>query len=87
MANCVTCDAICERAGQHRVKTDCISYVPKVYPKFRTNYDCIVSKSPEDLVEYIRVWFPEACPPGRCPGEDYCYKCWLDWLKQEAQDD
>ena len=29
MANCVTCKARCEYAGQHRVKTDCISYIPK----------------------------------------------------------
>ena len=28
MANCVTCKARCENAGQHRVKTDCISYTP-----------------------------------------------------------
>lgn len=49
-----------------------------------TNGDLIRQMTDEDLAEYIRVFFPEVCPPGNCPGEDCCYKCWLDWLKQEA---
>lgn len=40
----------------------------------------------EELAEYIRVFFPEICPPGKCPGEDYCYKCWLDWLKSPVEE-
>lgn len=51
-----------------------------------TNADKIRQMTDEDLAEYIRVFFPEVCPPGNCPGEDYCYKCWLDWLKQEVRD-
>lgn len=56
----------------------------KPYAGKRTNYDLLISKTPEELAEYIRVFFPEVCHPGKCPGEDYCYKCWLDWLKNPA---
>lgn len=52
-----------------------------------TNYDLLISKTPEELAEYIRVFFPEVCPPGNCPGEDSCYKCWLDWLKSPVEVD
>lgn len=52
-----------------------------------TNGNRIRQMTNKDLAEYIRVFFPEVCPPGNCPGEDSCYKCWLDWLKQEAEDD
>lgn len=34
MANCVTCKARCENAGQHIVNTDCVSYVSE---RARTN--------------------------------------------------
>ena len=92
MANCVTCDASCERAGPHRVKTDCISYVPKVYPKPRTNYDSIVSKSPEDLAKWLSFLAPcchcEAVPEERNQviHPHNCYEKWLEWLKQEVQE-
>lgn len=90
MANCVTCDAICERAGQHHVKTGCISYVPKVYPKPRTNYDSIVSKSPENLA----VLISENIDCGVCENmfglrpcsERCCLDFWFDWLKQDVQE-
>lgn len=52
-----------------------------------TNADRIRAMTDEELTEYIRVFFPEVCPPGNCPGEDYCYNCWLDWLKQEVEDE
>lgn len=94
MANCITCKARCENAGQHRVKTDCISYMPKDYPKPTTNYDRIKSKTPEELADYLIQY--GACPPERmypdsCPNCDrvtpkVCYDCWLDWLKQEAEE-
>lgn len=28
-----------------------------------------------------------ACPPCICPEYKDCYKCWLDWLKQEVKSD
>ena len=94
MVNCVTCDAICERAGQHRVNTDCVSYVPKVYTKSRTNYDNIISKSPEELADYLAERSAAPNCTGKCHkdyevyGElrTFCHNCWLEWLKQEAQD-
>ena len=58
-------------------------FKPKKPP---SNADRIRAMMDEELAEYIRVFFPEVCPPGKCPGEDYCYKCWLDWLKEEAID-
>lgn len=64
-------------------------------PKPSTNYDRIISKSLEELAEYLA---PCACPPIRfnkntgdivCPenkepSASDCKTCWLDWLKQEA---
>lgn len=80
MANCVTCDAICERAGQHHVKTDCISYVPKVYPKPRTNIDRIRAMDIDHLIE----WYCLGRPCGTCPYGGV--ECGLrDWLNAEAE--
>ena len=51
-----------------------------------SNYDRIISKSPEELSEFC-IWM---CPPGynenfACEVErERCYNCWFDWLKQEA---
>ena len=60
-----------------------------------TNYNRIVSKSPEELAEFLIQ--DGRCPPERmypdsCPNCDRitpksCYDCWLDWLKQEATDE
>lgn len=61
------------------------------YPKPRkpqTNADRIRAMSDEELAEYmgdVKTW-------GGCPNhgarncQEDCYKCWLDWLRQEAQD-
>lgn len=95
MANCATCKANCERAGQHRVKTDCVSYVPKDYPKPRTNYDSIVSKSPEELADYLAERSVAPNCIGKCHNDyevygelrTFCHNCWLDWLEQEVEDD
>lgn len=60
-----------------------------------TNYDRIVSKSPEELAKFIEFvsagcdyMFPD-CPAHEsckrvCDQNDACRKGWLDWLKQEA---
>ena len=54
--------------------------------KPQTNADRIRAMSDEELAEYIRAFFWEVCPPIKCPGEDYCYKCWLDWLKSPVEE-
>lgn len=73
MANCVTCKADCISAGQHRVHTDCISYVPKDYPKPITNADRIRAMTDEELAEFL-LWVEwNTVKP-----------YWSDWLKQEV---
>ena len=52
--------------------------------KPQTNYDILISKTPEELAE----WFgTHACcmrDPFFCTKPGGCKKCWLEWLKQEA---
>ena len=63
-------------------------------PKPKTNYDRIISKSPEELAEFLIQdgdCPPERMYPNSCPNCDRvtpksCYDCWLDWLKQEAKE-
>ena len=90
MANCVTCRALCRWAGQHYV-ANCIGYVPNNYQKPITKADSIRAMSDEQLAE----WFHNnttICPPGlkmkECTkGVKYCLNCWLDWLRQEAEEE
>lgn len=69
------------------MERDCPFYKP------RTNYDCIVSKTPEELAKFMGEL--PCCPPGAdvkelcypmdsCEGTDLQVQCWLDWLKKEA---
>jgi len=86
MANCVTCKARCDNAGQHRVKTDCVSYISKDYPKPLTNADRIRAMTDEGLAKFLMrtgACFHDDCD--YCNGKD-CDECWLDWLKQEAKE-
>ena len=79
MANCVTCKARCENAGQHRVKTDCISYIPKDYPKTKTNGERLRAMTDEELAEFIST-------QARTFGEEYeGYMSALDWLEQDVE--
>ena len=57
-----------------------------------TNYDRIISKTPEELA----VICEDGCPPQHeCPPmkseeagrRSYCQKCWLDWLKSPVEVD
>lgn len=55
-----------------------------------TNADRIHAMTDEELAEFESERM--CCPPGKpgC-GEnnltcDSCYQCWLDWLKQEAEE-
>lgn len=59
------------------------------YAKPRTNYDCLISKSPEEIAEYItRIrdsFMCVLCNENGCINPDVsCVECWLDYLKQEA---
>lgn len=83
MANCVTCKAKCENAGKHRVTAYCISYVPKDYPKPQTNADRIRAMTDEELAKKISKLESFVLTYG---GEWSADK-WLDWLRQEADND
>lgn len=54
-----------------------------------TNADRIRAMSDEELVQHI--WNKFGCPDGRnyitcwCMGS--CKDCWLDWLRQQAEED
>lgn len=59
------------------------------YPKPRkkqTNGDRIRAMTDEELAMLLNP----TCPTGECPDNlpwdqaHDCYKCWLDWLKQEV---
>lgn len=60
-------------------------------PLVLTNYDRLISKTPEELAEWMcKAQFREGefCPPKRgwqyCLMADGCHECWLDWLKSPA---
>ena len=86
MANCVTCKARCIYAGQHCVSTDCISHVPK---EPITKADSIRAMSDEQLAEFLKNVRLEKgdCPTDMSKCKNNCYDCWLDWLRQEADNE
>jgi hypothetical protein len=62
-----------------------------------TNADKIRAMSDEELAEFFTPFYYDGpkfyCPAqadvgeGECAVRNDCRKCWLDWLKEEAQDD
>ena len=54
-----------------------------------TNYDCLVSKTPEELAKWLRNVITECsrCPCNETPGlcEKPCKECLFDWLKSPAE--
>lgn len=63
-------------------------YAPTTKP-IVTNYDRIISKTPEELAKWL--WFKVGkCPPFHvCPSQSIpceAKDCWLDWLRQEAEE-
>jgi hypothetical protein len=78
--------------GGNPVKCDFYEEVREKYIH-RTNYDCLISKTPEELAEWvdrIRMYCAnDLCGRG-CPLEEICYSRadaptkTLDWLKEEA---
>ena len=79
--NCKNCKKQgCSLAGKsHEMSFECKAYVGK------TNADRIRSMSDEELASKLASF---RCPFDSCfpEGGENCKKCWLDWLKQEAQD-
>ena len=63
-----------------------------VCPEIKTNGDRIRAMSDEELVDYL---IENDCPVDECKYEDEygnvsrskCRYCWLEWLREEAQDD
>lgn len=79
--NCKNCTDDCHCKGKN-ITPICLSFKPAKI----THADRFRSMSDEKLAEYIHVFSPGICPPVNCRGEDCCYECWLDWLRQEATD-
>jgi hypothetical protein len=80
---CVRCKGNCGLIGITGMWA-CKGFIPM------TNYDRIISKTPEELAEWLYVLNDEhcdsVCPPSdpACPSHENCVECWLDWLRQEA---
>ena len=57
-------------------------------PKPVTNYDRLISKSPEELAEFIGCDPMHDICPNNCheDPERPCTVCILEWLKREAED-
>lgn len=81
----------CKNTGK-QICTVCCTYqggVPDRWePKPLTNYDRFVRKTLEEMAEFIEkltkgLIVPPGCPKAGCKSE-YCQKCWIDYLKQEA---
>lgn len=59
-----------------------------------SNYDRIISKSPEELAEWIETIADcalcqlkgKSCKGGRFESRASCKQCWLKWLREEATD-
>lgn len=92
------CDKLCgnKTASGYCATTVCINpqysnigtaqYVQGVQKRTVTNYDRLVSKTPEEMAPWFNSYF--TCPPKTtCPKDEAsCEKCWLDWLKEEAEE-
>lgn len=76
---CMNCaDKSCY--GYDRTVTECEDFQPM------TNYDRLISKTPEEMAKYIACVLQyregDVCPPThKCAVDKSCEKCWLDWLK------
>ena len=88
--NCKTCAGPCCLKGSNH-EGDCEGYTPM------SHYDKIRSMSIEEMVGYFRNHV-SMCPDLEenetvCKGANFtandkmCQKCWLGWLRQEADHD
>lgn len=94
MRICPKCGGIAEYDSYHHAhvctRSDCDYWEPKK----PTNYERLISKSPEEMAEWI-----ESLESPKCPTEEmyetcskphrngwHCNGCWLNWLKSEAEE-
>lgn len=78
--------AKCLNCSHYFRREDFPMYVLDMVKKPITNYDRLVSKSPEELAEWLGD--KDTCPPGECAhmyDNVDCPECWLNWLKKEVK--
>ena len=84
MPNCKNCKANFSRRGTHYVPdADRACYMPM------TNADKYFrNATDEQIAKFFEHGDEAGChyQKGGCPVGISCRKCWLDWLKQEAED-
>ena len=89
MSKCDNCRVRKESAKAFDIhwhdESDC-PYAKCPVPEFpKTNADCIRAMTDEELAEWVTYLH---CP--HYEDDDYlcddCEKCWLDWLKEECDD-
>lgn len=61
-------------------------------PKPQTNYELLISKTPEELANFLGELTNNGdfalCPDSNCTcGITGCAGCWLDWLKSQVEVD
>ena len=84
MARCTLCIKFDECPWRTEPDSLCSAYQPKP----QTNADHIRSMTDEELAKMLDG---SICPPGynqigACEaGEEECYLCWLDWLRQGVE--
>ncbi len=82
---CDSCRADCRHERNPReIVVKCGAYKPPM-----TNADRIRAMNDEELAE--RIWSKFGCPVGKdhvtCGYFGDCKDCWLDWLRQLAEED
>lgn len=92
--NCVCCDIAleykkCKSEEQADKEGEGMKDYPPYldYPKERkpqTNYDLLISKTPEELAEFLTEYRCVHKAP-HCM-EVNCTQCWLDWLKSPVEE-
>ena len=90
MKECNKCkmERLCAELERLKYTRICLGHDPR--PK--TNYDMLISKTPEELVElFVSGWYDG--PIFWCPVTDVeceevkdCPECFLSWLKATAED-
>lgn len=72
---------------------DALAIIVKMLEPPMTNYDLLISKTPEELAEWTcQTQFREGdfCPPEHgwqyCQTADGCRECWLGWLKAPVEE-
>lgn len=83
----------CSRGGD-KSKCDFYPSVREEEKKPVTNYDRIVSKSPEEMAEYLAERSVAPSCTGKCHKDyevygdlrTFCHDCWLEYLKRVVEE-